>query len=62
MTLVDFLAGYWWAMMPVLGMSIGAVYMVINAWRARAAMDVLRAYAEHGREPPAEVLRAASKH
>jgi hypothetical protein len=34
----------------------------LSAWRARAAMEVLRAYAEQGREPPAEVLRVASKH
>jgi hypothetical protein len=62
MTLGDFLAGNWWVVLAVLGMGIGAVHIALSAWRARAAMEVLRAYAEQGREPPAEVLRVASKH
>ena len=52
----DLFSAYWWLIFPLSGM----VFSLFQAWlkdRARRdALDVLKSYAQAGREPPPELV------
>jgi len=51
---------YWWLIFPVTWFAFGICRSLFRYQRQRDAMDVLRAYAANGREPPAEIRRILS--
>lgn len=51
---------FWWLIFPISGFLFGGFGMWLNYRRHRDHMDLLRSYADKGKEPPPEVLRAAS--
>ena len=57
---MDFWADHWWLIFPIGWFIFGGLGMLLNYRRSRDAMDIMKSYAEQGREPPAEILRAAS--
>jgi hypothetical protein len=54
----QFWFAYWWLLFPLAGMAYGAFGMWLNYKRSYQAMEVLKAFAANGREPPAEVMAA----
>jgi len=54
----QFWFAYWWLLFPLVGMAYGAFGMWLNYRRTYQAMEVLKAYAVNGREPPAEIIAA----
>ncbi|GAM98452.1 hypothetical protein U91I_02085 [alpha proteobacterium U9-1i] len=50
---------FWWLIFPVFGMVMALWGMAQSEGRAKSTMSMLRAYAEHGREPPAELVQLA---
>ena len=56
-----FLAQYWWLMFP-LAWFVGAGW---NSWlnyrRQRATIELVKSYADAGKEPPAELIRALER-
>lgn len=49
---------YWWLIFPLFWMAYAMVRLWLRHSRANRSLDVLKSYAEHGKEPPAEVLAA----
>jgi hypothetical protein len=47
---------YWWLIFPLFWMSYAMVRLWLRHSRANRSLDILKSYAEHGKEPPAEVL------
>jgi len=58
---MDDFARFWWLIFPVMGMVYGLVSMLQKDRAQTRAFDVLKAYAEQGKEPPPEVLKALSQ-
>jgi hypothetical protein len=52
---------YWWLIFPVMWFAFGLSRSLFRYGRQRDAMDVARAYAANGREPPAEITRILSE-
>ncbi len=52
---------FWWLIFPVLGMFYGLVGMLQQNRARSRAIDVIRAYAEQGKDPPPEVLKALTQ-
>ncbi len=52
---------FWWLIFPVMGMIYGLVSQLQKGRTQTRALDVLRAYAEQGKEPPPEVLKALTQ-
>jgi hypothetical protein len=52
---------YWWLIFPLFWMVTGIIRISLNHSHANRALDIIKTYAEQGKEPPAEVL-AALKH
>jgi hypothetical protein len=57
---MDFWAEHWWLIFPIGWFIFGGLGMWLNYRRGRDAMEIMKSYAAQGREPPAEILRAAS--
>lgn len=51
-----FLWAFWWLIFPIMGFAMGAYRSWLNYRRQRDVMEVLRAYANSGKEPPADLL------
>ena len=58
----DLFRQFWWLMFPLAGLVYGLVGMMQQSRNQSRALDVLKTYAEQGKEPPAEVLKALSEH
>ena len=52
---------FWWLIFPVMGMIYGLVSQLQKGRAQTRAMDVLKAYAEQGKQQPPEVLKALSQ-
>lgn len=61
MTLVELWRDYWWMIFPIAGLGFGFLGMLGDQRRQERALDILRTYAEQGKEPPPELLRALSR-
>lgn len=48
---------YWWLMFPLGWMLWGGVTSVLNYFRQKETLKLIRAYAEKGQEPPAALLK-----
>jgi hypothetical protein len=59
--MLDLFRQFWWLMFPVMGMVYGLVGMLQQNRRQNRAIDLLRTYAEQGKEPPPELLKALSQ-
>ena len=57
---MDFWSEHWWLIFPIGWFIFGGFAMWLNYRRSRDAMEILKSYASQGKEPPAEILRAAS--
>jgi hypothetical protein len=51
---------FWWLIFPISGFLFGGFGMWLNYRRHRDHMDLLKSYADKGKEPPPEVLKAAA--
>ncbi len=61
MTFGDFFSQYWWLIFPLFGMAMAFQGMNHSERRTRSMVDLIRAYADQGKEPPPELLRLAQK-
>lgn len=52
---------YWWLIFPVFGMGMAMWGMVSSERRTRNVLDLIKTYADQGKEPPAELLRLATQ-
>jgi hypothetical protein len=51
---------YWWLMFPIGAFLFGAWDRWLAYRRSRDHLDLIRSYAEQGKEPPAELLRGVN--
>jgi hypothetical protein len=56
----DLFRGYWWLMFPLIGFAFAGWDRYLNYRRYRDNIELLKSYAAQGREPPPEVMRAAT--
>lgn len=56
----DLFRDYWWLMFPLFGFAFGGWSRFLAYRSQRDHIELLKTYAASGREPPAEVLKAAS--
>jgi hypothetical protein len=61
MTFEEFFRDFWWLIFPVFGMFMAVWGMMQSDQRSRRALDLIRSYADQGKEPPAELLRMATQ-
>lgn len=59
--MADLFTHFWWLLFPLIGMVYGFVGMLQHGRTQDRAMEVLRTYAQQGKEPPPEVLKALSE-
>jgi len=56
----DFVFGFWWLIFPLMGFVFGGYSMFLQHQRSKQAMEVLKAYAQQGKDPPPEVMAAVT--
>lgn len=49
---------YWWLIFPLFWMAVRIVRLSLGHSHANRALDIIKGYADQGKEPPAEVLAA----
>lgn len=49
---------YWWLIFPIFWMIAHIIRLNLRHSHANRALDIIKSYAEHGKEPPAELLSA----
>ncbi|MFN4177955.1 hypothetical protein [Phenylobacterium sp.] len=54
----DLFRSYWWLLFPLGFFAFGAWDRWLAYKRSQAQLDLLRSYAQQGKEPPADLLRA----
>ena len=47
---------FWWLIFPLFWMAYALVRLSLRHGRANRTLDILKSYAEHGKEPPPELL------
>jgi Flp pilus assembly protein TadB len=52
---------YWWIMFPIFGMAMAFWGMFSSERRTKSVLDLIKTYADQGKEPPAELLRLATQ-
>lgn len=52
---------YWWLMFPLIGFAFGGFGMWLNYKRSRDAIELIKMYAQQGKEPPAGLINAVSR-
>ena len=52
MNFAELFASYWWIIFPIFGMGMGLFGMVDSSRRTRQMMDLMKTYAEQGKDPP----------
>jgi hypothetical protein len=62
MSAADLFLGFWWLIFPVLGFVFAGFGMWMHHNRSQRALDILKIYADQGKDPPPEVLRAVYGH
>lgn len=55
----DLFRQFWWLIFPIFGMSMGLIGMFQTEKRAQSAIDLIKTYADQGKEPPPELLQLA---
>jgi hypothetical protein len=58
MTFAEFFARYWWLMFPLFGMGMGVIGMITSFQHRQKKLDLLKSYADQGKEPPQFLLDA----
>ncbi len=58
----EFFRSYWWLLFPIFFFVFGAWDRWLAYKRSRDHLDLLRSYAENGKEPPPELVRGAADH
>jgi hypothetical protein len=53
-------AKHWWLLFPILGFAIAFYSLYLDHRRKRGWMDLMRTYAQQGKEPPASLTNAAT--
>ena len=53
-----FFFSFWWLIFPLMGFVFGGFGMWMSHRRSQQALDILKTYAEQGKEPPPEVMQA----
>lgn len=56
----DWWAKHWWLMFPILGFGIAFFSMWLQHRRSRDWLELMKTYAQQGKEPPASLTNAAS--
>lgn len=51
---------YWWLAFPIMWFAWGLARQVLDYRHRRNVAEVMKVYAAHGKQPPAEILRAAA--
>ena len=51
---------FWWLIFPLMGFVFGGLGMYFNHRQQQRAMDLLKIYAEQGKDPPPEVMSAVN--
>jgi hypothetical protein len=49
---------YWWLIFPLFAMAIGLIHVVLHHNRANRALDILKSYADQGKDPPPELMKS----
>lgn len=57
-TFGDLFQSYWWLLFPLAFFVAGGWNSFLSYQRTRAKVEVLKAYAQSGKEPPADLIRA----
>ena len=57
----DLFRHFWWLIFPIMGLTYGLLGMVHQMNALNRKMDLLRTYAEQGKEPPPELIRALNQ-
>ena len=57
----DLFRQFWWLIFPVMGMVYGLVGTLQQQRAQTRTLDLLRTYAEQGKDPPPEVLKSLSQ-
>lgn len=52
---------YWWLIFPLFGMVMAVLGMSSSERQTRTLMDLMKSYADQGKEPPPELMRAMAK-
>jgi len=58
MTPLDLFFSFWWLIFPIMGFAFAGFGMLLRHRQNQKALDILKAYAEQGKDPPPEVVRA----
>lgn len=53
----DLFRSYWWLLFPLGWMVAGGVHSILNYFRQKETLKLIRTYAEKGQEPPASLLK-----
>ncbi|MGE0739893.1 MAG: hypothetical protein AB7O98_01015 [Hyphomonadaceae bacterium] len=61
MSFEELFRGYWWLIFPIFGMAMAILGMIQSERRTDRVMDLIRSYADQGKEPPPELLRMAAQ-
>jgi hypothetical protein len=56
------LASHWYLLFPILGFAIAFYAITLQHRRSRALTEVMRAYAQSGKEPPAALTAMLRDH
>lgn len=57
----EWIAKHWYLLFPILGFAVAFFAIYLQHRRARAVMEVVRTYAESGKEPPASLINAIER-
>ena len=57
-TFGDLFESYWWLLFPLAFFVAGGWNSLLSYQRTKAKVEVLKAYAQSGKEPPADLIRA----
>jgi hypothetical protein len=57
----DLVRDFWWLAFPLAGMAMAGLTMMQTERRKRALLGMVKSYIDQGKEPPAELVRAAMK-
>ncbi len=59
MSFEEFFRDFWWLIFPIFGMFLALMGVFQEDARVNKAMDLIKTYADQGKEPPAELMRMA---
>tara|TARA_R110002051_G_scaffold89070_5_gene157035 strand:+ start:221 stop:655 length:435 start_codon:yes stop_codon:yes gene_type:complete len=57
MTMEDLFRSYWWLLFPLAWFVSAGFSSLLNYWRHRNALNLIKAYVDKGQEPPAALLK-----